>query len=66
MKKLSYDLVICEKEFKDSKGETKKYTQLSILKNGYLIPIKSIYKNNFRDLYFIKEEISLKGKDYSK
>lgn len=65
MKKKSYTLVVERKSFVDKKtNKTIEYTSLSVVVNGYRIPIKSVYKDDWKSMNVIKAEIALNGEDY--
>ena len=65
MKKKSYTLVVESKSFVDKKtNEKKDYVCLSVVVNGYRIPIKSVYKDDWKSLKVIKADIALNGVDY--
>lgn len=65
MKKKSYTLVVEKKPFvvKETK-QTKEYVSLSVVVNGYRIPIKSVYKDDWKAMKIIKADIALNGEDY--
>lgn len=65
MKKKSYTLVVETKSFVDKKtNEKKDYVCLSVVVNGYRIPIKSVYQNDWKALKVVKADIALNGDDY--
>lgn len=65
MKKKSYTLVVENKSFVDKKtNEKKDYVSLSVVVNGYRIPIKSVYQNDWKSMKVIKADIALNGEDY--
>ena len=65
MKKKSYTLVVENKSFVDKKtNEKKDYVSLSVVVNGYRIPIKSVYKDDWKSLKVVKAEIALNGEEY--
>lgn len=67
MKKKTYTLVVETKSFVDKKtNEKKDYVCLSVVVNGYLIPIKSVYKDDWKSMKVIKADIALNGEEYVK
>lgn len=65
MKKKSYTLVVENKSFVDKKtNENKDYVCLSVVVNGYRIPIKSVYQGDWKALRVVKADIALNGDDY--
>lgn len=65
MNKKTYTLVVEKKSFVDKKtNEKKDYFCLSVVLNGYRIPIKSVYQNDWQALKAIKADILLNGEEY--
>lgn len=65
MKKKLCTLVVERKTYLDkTTNQKKEYVALSVVVNGFRIPVKSVYKEDWRAMAALKADIELNGDDY--